>query len=66
MSDLVNVWNKSRKEYITRYYNTFLEYKRTNDKQVLGHLLECSYVLIGIFGLKPKEIDDIEKFGFLD
>ena len=66
MANLVNTWKEEKLKYQQRYANYCKQYKKSKEtnKEILGHLLECSYVLITIFGLTAKEVDELEHNNF--
>lgn len=62
MSNIVEEWNNARIRYQNRYYGACKKLK-TGETNTDNHgaMLEMSYVLISIFGLSPKEVDEVEK-----
>lgn len=66
MCNIVKTWYDSRLKYQQRYASYCKQYKESGEqnKEVLGHLLECSYVLISVFGLTSKEVDELEQHDF--
>lgn len=64
MSNIVEEWNNARIRYQNRYYSACKKLK-TGETNTDNHgaMLEMSYVLISIFGLSPKEVDEVEKNG---
>lgn len=64
MSNIVEEWNNTRIRYQNRYYGACKKLK-TGETNTDNHgaMLEMSYVLISIFGLSPKEIEEVEKNG---
>ena len=61
MMYLVDCWYQQKDLYIQRYLEFYVKYRKNpEDKNNLGHLHECSYVLITFFGLKPKDIVKLE------
>ena len=65
MSRVINAWDQSRTEYQKRYADFARKHKENEDnKDVLGHLHECSYVLIHIFGLSAKQVTELENHNF--
>ena len=61
MSSITKAWQNERICYQKRYAMYARDYeKNPNNKEVLGHLSECSYVLIGLFGLSAKQIEELE------
>ena len=60
--NIVEAWNKQRMDYQMRYASFVRKYmKNPNDKNNQGHMLECSYVLIGVFGLTSEQVNEIER-----
>ena len=65
MSIITDAWENARLEYQKRYVSYVKKYLgQTGNEEVLGHLLECSYVLIQIFGLTAKQVEELEKHDF--
>lgn len=66
MSNIVDEWNNTRIRYQNRYYGACQKLK-TGETNTDNHgaMLEMSYVLISIFGLSPKEVEEVEKNGGL-
>lgn len=63
-SVIKEAWDSERIKYQQRYYNYYKEYlENINNYDVRGHMLECSYVLISIFGLTDKQVIQVEKNG---
>lgn len=61
MSGITEAWQNARICYQLRYALYAKEYKKNEEnKEVLGHLNECSYVLTEIFGLSAKQVDELE------
>lgn len=59
---ITDAWEKSRIFYQFRYAKFCRQYKENPaDKDVQGHMHEASYVLISVFGLTGKQVDEIEK-----
>lgn len=64
MSNITQAWQNARVVYSLRYVSYLKEYKKNpNNKEALGHMHECSYVLINIFGLTSKQVEEIEHNG---
>jgi len=59
-SSIVESWEKTRLMYQQRYVRYLKEYDETKNEDARGHLNECSYVLISIFGLTEKDIKELE------
>ena len=65
MSRILTTWEQARLDYQKRYVKFVGKYiENPKDKDVLGHLHECSYVLIHIFGLSAKQVTELEKHNF--
>ena len=65
MSNITEAWEKTRLAYQQRYASYAKKYQQNdNNKELLGHLLECSYVLITVFGLTSKQVEELEKNNF--
>lgn len=66
MSKIVDEWNDARIRYQNRYYGACKKLK-TGETNTDNHgaMLEMSYVLISIFGLSPKEVEEVEENGGL-
>lgn len=62
MNKVQEEWQNMRIVYQMRYAKYCEKYKKSKntDKECLGHLLECSYVLISVFGLTDRQINEIE------
>lgn len=66
MNKIQNTWNEMRLSYQNRYIDYIKNYNRDkSNKENLGHLLECSYVLIEVFGLTSKQVTELEKCDYL-
>ena len=66
MSNIAKAWEDARICYQQRYVSYARKCKEnTNDKDAFGHLHECSYVLIEIFGLTPKQVEELEENDFM-
>lgn len=68
MSFLTDAWENQKQEYARRYYFFMKEIREKGlkrDCDTYGHAMECSYVLISIFGCTSKEVEIIERFGFI-
>lgn len=67
MSKVVDAWENARLEYQRRYVEHLKEHSETKSEYARGHLNECSYVLINVFGVTSKQIKEIERnFGLTD
>ena len=65
MSRILNAWEQARLEYQKRYVSFARKHREHEDnKDVLGHLHECSYVLIHIFGLSADQVTELERDTF--
>lgn len=65
MSNVVNAWEKERMHYQKRYAFYARKYKEQGaNPETAGHLQECSYVLISIFGLSSKQVEELEQYDF--
>ena len=61
-SIITDAWERSRILYQTRYAKFCRQYKKNPaDREVQGHMLEASYVLISVFGLTGNQVVEIEK-----
>ena len=59
---IVEAWNKQKILYQLRYSEFYRKYQLDpENREVVGHLHEASYVLINIFGLTGKQVEEIEK-----
>lgn len=61
MSNITETWENERRVYQQRYVmwlKRWHDYHRQDDR---GHVHECSYVLINIFGLTEKQIKELEQ-----
>ena len=68
MSEIKDAWEKARLAYQKRYAKDCEELKESLERdtefykgQHKGALLEMSWVLIGIFGLTGKQVDEVER-----
>ena len=59
-------YTKSRRSLLAkRYVYYFRKHKeQQNNQDVLGHLHECSYVLIHVFGLSAGQVTELERNNF--
>lgn len=64
MQNIVSAWHQTRLHFQKRYAE-FSRKVQSNPKDLdaIGHLHECSYVLIHIFGLSPAQVTELERFG---
>lgn len=66
MSNITKAWQDARICYQQRYVSYARKCKENEaDKDALGHLHECSYVLIEIFGLTSKQVEELEENDFM-
>ena len=66
MSNITKAWQDARICYQQRYVSFARKYKKNSeDKELLGHLNECSYVLIEFFGLTPNQVKELEENDFM-
>lgn len=64
VSTIKEAWESERNKYQQRYYNYYKKYlEDPKNYDARGHMLECSYVLISIFGLTDKQVVQVEKNG---
>ncbi len=68
MSDIKDVWETERLKYQHRYSEACERFKMSQEKatefsqgKAQGAMLEMSWVLIGIFGLSAKQVDEVER-----
>lgn len=69
MSKIKDTWNEERLAYQRRYAEACKKYKESQEKaytessqgEYKGAMLEMSWVLIGIFGLSGRQVDEVEK-----
>lgn len=69
MSNIKDIWNAERLKYQQRYFEACENFKMTMEKdltefskgQYKGAMLEMSWVLISIFGLSTKQVDEVER-----
>lgn len=74
MSRIIDAWEAERLAYQQRYANACAKIKgsQENDTEFYqgkseGAMLEMSYVLIEIFGLSCKQVEEVERNkGFID
>ena len=65
MSGIKNAWDKERLRYQKRYADYAKKYQEQEENAELrGHLQECSHVLIRVFGLTPRQLDELEKYQY--
>lgn len=64
MTTVQKAWEEMRMNYQKRYFDMYRKVKkdeRNTDNH--GALIEMSYVLINVFGLTDKQVEEIEKMG---
>ena len=68
MSNITITWENERIFYQQRYIMWLKKFQATNSEYYRGHVLECSYVLINVFGLTSEQIKELEHdySGFLN
>lgn len=64
-SNITEAWENTRIAYQQRYVKYLKEYNESNE-YIRGHLNECSYVLINIFGLTDKQMKELETAGSIN
>ena len=67
MNTITEAWENTKIAYQQRYVRYLKEYNeslkegnQTKSEYTRGHLNECSYVLIGVFGLTDEQIRELE------
>lgn len=60
MSNITEAWEKTRLAYQQRYIMWTKRWHEYHNEDDRGHINECSYVLINIFGLTDKQIKELE------
>lgn len=62
LSEVLNAWEKSRIKYQQRYATYISRYVNSGEKDMdaHGHAMECSYILINLFGLTDSEMRQLE------
>lgn len=61
---IVEVLEQQRLMYQQRYVRFLKKWNKTHNEDDRGHFLECSYVLINIFGLTAKQVEELEQFNY--
>ena len=62
--NILDTWNKERIKYQIRYAKSCVKYhKDPENLDNKGHMHEQSWVLINVFGLSSKQIEEIEREG---
>jgi hypothetical protein len=63
-SNILDTWNKERIKYQIRYAKSCIEYhKDPENLDNKGHMHEQSWVLINVFGLSSKQVEEVEREG---
>ncbi len=63
-SKILDTWNKERIKYQIRYAKSCIEYhKDPENLDNKGHMHEQSWVLINVFGLSSKQVEEVEREG---
>ena len=63
MQKIISAWHQEREHFQKRYAEHFKKVQSSpNDMRAVGHLNECSYTLIHIFGLTPSQVSELERF----
>lgn len=62
-SNIINSWNETKNEFQARYAHFAKRYAKTGSQNDLGHMHECSYTLITVFGLTHHQVLELEKNG---
>ena len=68
MGYITEAWEKQKEEYAERYFEYIKRWKEegsVRNSDTHGHAMECSYVLINLFGCTCAEVDLIEKYGYI-
>lgn len=63
-SNIVNSWKQDRMHFQLRYADYAKRYQKTHSLELKGHMHECSYTLITVFGLTPHQVLELEKHDF--
>lgn len=61
MSSIIEKWNTERIRYQQRYARFVKKWNEYHNEDDRGHLTECSYVLINIFGLTKDQVEELEQ-----
>ena len=59
--NITEFWKNERIRYQQRYVWYLRRWNETHNENDKGHFLECSYVLINIFGLTVEQVDELEQ-----
>lgn len=61
-SNILKTWNEERIKYQIRYAKSCAEYhKDPENLDKKGHIHEQSWVLINVFGLSAKQVEEVER-----
>lgn len=61
-SNILKNWNEERIKYQIRYAKSCAEYhKYPENLDNKGHMHEQSWVLINVFGLSAKQVEEVER-----
>ena len=61
-SNILKAWNEERIRYQIRYAKSCAEYhKYPENLDSKGHMHEQSWVLINVFGLSAKQVEEVER-----
>lgn len=58
---ITELWKNERIRYQQRYVRYLRRWNKTHNEDDRGHFLECSYVLINIFGLTADQVNELEQ-----
>lgn len=61
MTQVQQEWENMRLNYQSRYSRMYKRCKVKPDAEYHGAMLEMSYVLINVFGLTSKQVEEVEK-----
>ena len=63
-SNILKTWNEESIKYQIRYAKSCIKYhKDPENLDNKGHMHEQSWVLINVFGLSSKQVEEVEKEG---
>lgn len=68
MSFIIDTWEAQKQQYCERFCDYMKKWKEEGsitNSDTHGHAMECSYVLINIFGYSNTDIDQLERYGYL-
>ena len=61
-SNILKAWNEERIRYQIRYAKTCIEYHEDPENlDIKGHMHEQRWVLINVFGLSAKQVEEVER-----